>query len=154
MITEIGTVQEIKKTYAVIKVQKSSACEQCSSRGTCDISNKDTTVEVVNDLRAKEGDLVELSMPEATLLKASFLVYLLPVIALLAGAFSGKALADAMDINQTLASLAGAFLLTGIVFYILIRRHRSEEYQNKYRPRMTRILSNPVPRQTQTCDSI
>lgn len=149
MITEIGTVQEIKKSYAVIKVQKTSACAHCSSRGSCDISDKDTTIEIINDLRAKEGDLVEISMPEGTLLKASFLVYLLPVIALIAGAFSGKALAEIMDINQTLASVAGGFLLMGIVFYILIRRHRSEEYQRRYRPRMTRILNDP-----QTCDSI
>ncbi|MBN1627480.1 MAG: SoxR reducing system RseC family protein [Deltaproteobacteria bacterium] len=143
MLTELGTVQEIKKTYAVIKIQKSSACAHCSSRETCDISNKDTTIELINDLGAKEGDLVEIRIPEGTLLKASFLVYLLPVIALLAGAFSGKALADAMDINQTSASLAGGFLLMGIVFYLLIRQHRSEEYQKRYRPRMTRILNNP-----------
>lgn len=145
MITEIGTVQEIKKTYAVIKVQKSSACAQCSSRETCDISNRDMTIEVINDIQAKKGDLVKLTMPEGTLLKASFLVYLLPVIALLAGAFSGKALAAAMDINQTLASLGGGFLLMGIVFYLLIRRHRSEEYQKRYRPRMTRILYEAPP---------
>jgi len=149
MITEIGTVQEIKKIYAIIKVQKSSACAQCSSRETCDIADKDAKIEVLNDLGAKKGDLVELSMPEGTLLKASFLVYLLPVIALLAGAFTGKALADATGINQTFASLAVGFLLIGIVFYILIRRHRSEEYQKRFRPRMTRILND-----RQTCGNI
>ena len=152
MINELGIVQEVKKRHAVIKVQKSGACEHCSSRGTCDIYSKDMLVEVVNDLEAKEGDIVELSMPEGMLLKVAFLVYFIPIIALLIGAFSGKAFAEILNLNPPLASLSGGFLLMGIVFYILIRRHRSEEYRNKFRPRMTRIITGSAP--PQACDSI
>ena len=148
MITEQGIVQEMKKRYAFVKVQKSAACNQCSSRGTCDISNKDMIIEVLNELQAKEGDLVEISMPEKTLLKVSFLVYFLPIIALLVGAFSGNALAGVFHINSTLASLSGGFLLMGLIFYFLIRQSKSAEYQKRYRPRMTRIIPS-----SQTFDS-
>ncbi len=152
MITEQGTVQEIKKKYAVIRVQKSSACDQCSSRGSCDISGKEMIMEVINELNAKAGDIVEISMPEGTLMKASFLVYFLPVIALLIGAFSGNALSGALNVGPAPASILGGFLLMGIVFYFLMRRSRSSEYRARYLPRMTRILTSPESHQT--CGSI
>jgi sigma-E factor negative regulatory protein RseC len=152
MVSELGIVQEIKKRYAVIKVQRSAACDKCSSNGSCERTSNDVFVEVDNDMNAKEGDLVELSMPEGALLKISFLVYFLPIISLLLGAFLGKALADSLKTSPTALSVSGGLLFMGIEFYYLIRRSKSAKYRDRYRPRITRILPSSVSRQT--CDNI
>ena len=140
MIKEQGIIQKIKRDKAVIRIQQTSACAHCKSRGSCDVTNREMLVEVINDLQAKEGDLVELSVPEGTVLKLSLLVYFLPIIALFIGAFAGAAVAESLRVDTTLASILGGVLCMGIAFYGLRRFERAKRSGDKYYPRMTRIL--------------
>lgn len=102
-------------------------------------------VEISNDLQAKEGDCVEISMPEGTVLKLSFLVYIIPVMALIIGAFTGAALAQPLHIDSALASVLGSGLFMGVSFVALKRFNKKAESSGKYYPRMIRILNNAHP---------
>ncbi len=62
-------------------------------------------VEVSNDLQAKVGDLVEISIPEGTVLKLSVFVYLFPVIALIIGAFLGEFIANFLQSRSQVAPI-------------------------------------------------
>ncbi|MBW1869401.1 MAG: SoxR reducing system RseC family protein [Deltaproteobacteria bacterium] len=73
-------------------------------------------------------------------LKLSLLVYILPVVALIAGAFAGGAFAGVLHVPLSLASVIGGFLVMGITFYALKRFDRSLRARSEFRPRMTRIL--------------
>jgi len=145
MISEQGVVYKILNRKAVVRVQKSSACAHCESRDACEISNKGMLVEVVNDLQAKVGDRVELSVPESSILKLSMLVYLLPVAALIIGAYAGAAWAGSVQTDPTLPAILGGGLAMGIVFYILRSLDRAAAAKDKYSPRMTRILVSEAP---------
>ena len=74
MISEQGIVEKIHKNTATIKVMKSSACKHCSSKESCGVADSNMMVEVVNSLHAKEGDQVEVSVPEGTFIKLSLMV--------------------------------------------------------------------------------
>jgi len=87
MVSEQGITEKVTDRKATVRVRKSPTCAHCGSRTSCDISDRDMLVEVSNDLQAKVGDYVEISVPEGTLLKLSVLVYLFPIIALMTGAF-------------------------------------------------------------------
>ena len=141
MIKEQGKIEEIRKQTALVRIQKRSACAHCESKGSCSISKRDMLIEVPNDLQAGVGDQVEVSVPEGTLLKLSALIYLLPVLLLLIGAFLGTLLGDALQMNSSLTAiiLGGGFM--GISFYGLILFDRKKRKGNKYYPRMTRILT-------------
>jgi sigma-E factor negative regulatory protein RseC len=102
-------------------------------------------VEVSNDLQAKEGDYVEISVPEGTVLKLSFLVYIIPVIALLIGAFAGAAVAQPLHIDSALASVLGSGLFMGVSFIVLKRLNTNAESSGKYYPRMIRIVNSARP---------
>ena len=94
MATEKGIIEKISHSDAVVRIQKSSACAHCESRGACQVSEgKAMLIEVANDLQAKVNDHVEISVPEGSLLKLSFLVYFVPILALIAGALGGSVLA-------------------------------------------------------------
>ena len=126
----------------MVRIQQTSACSHCKSRDTCEISEKKILVEVVNDLFAKVGDQVELSIPEGTVIKLAMLVYLIPIIALILGAFAVGALAEHLRIESTLASILGGGLCMGIVYFILKRLDQTKQFRDEYLPRMTRIIAN------------
>ncbi len=142
MPKEEGVVKEISRKKAVVRIERSSACSHCNARGDCQIvsSSKEVLVEVANDLQAKVGDRVELSMPAGSLLKLCLLVYFFPVIALIAGASMGGELAGTFHVQSTLASIVGGGLAMGITFYVLKWFDRGEKISDKYRPKMKRIL--------------
>lgn len=110
------------------------------------LSEKTMHVEVVNDLGAKEGDRVELSVPTGSFLKLSILVYLLPVVALVGGAYGGSLWAEAQGGEDTLCSVLFGGIAMGIAFFGLRRLERSAASPSSdYQPRMTRILPNESP---------
>jgi len=141
MVTEQGVIEDVSGQRTLVRIKKSSACATCESRGNCEVvSGKSMVVEVANDLGGGKGDHVELSVPSGAFLKLSLLVYIFPVVALMAGAFAGGVCAPFLHITPTLASVMGGFLVMGITFYSLKRFDRSLRARSKFRPRMTHIL--------------
>ncbi len=145
MVVEQGIVKEIEHNMAIVKVERSSACEHCSARGTCGIdlgANKDILIEVENRLNAKVGDKVELSMPSGSLVKIALMVYMLPIFSLIFGAYEGGDIASKIGISSSVGSIIGALVLLIISFFVLRRVDRSIKQKGSYKIRMTRILSN------------
>ncbi len=145
MVREEGTVQKILPGKAIVKVQRHAACEQCDSRGACDIfEGKEVEVEVLNELEASEGDRVEVSVPGRSLLKLSFFVYFLPVVALILGASVGNYLGPAVGVNSALGAIGtGAALMVG-TFWTLKRLDKLAISSDAYSPRITKVLSSSV----------
>lgn len=92
-------------------------------------------VRALNPVGAAVGDRVLMTMPRRAVLGASFLVYMVPVLALLAGAVVGQRLGPAWGLSPTggavllgLAALAAAWLALRIVSRNLGRR---ESFQVK-----------------------
>lgn len=140
MVKEQGIIKKIKGKKVVIRVQQTSACTHCKSKGSCDVSKREMLIDVDNNLGAKEGDLVELSVPEGAVLKLSFLIYIMPIIALIIGAFAGWVIAESLKTDTTFASIVGGGLCIGLSFYVLKKINKKAEYEEKYFPRMIRIL--------------
>ena len=141
MVTEEGVIEKIFRQKALIRIQKSSACAHCDSRGACQvISDKEMLIEIANDLQAKVGDHVELSLQASSLVKLSLLVFFIPIVAFVVGAYAGGSLADFFDIESTLSSVLGGALAMGITFFALRRLERAAKDKGEYHPRMTRIL--------------
>ena len=141
MVREQGIIENVSGRKTLVRIKKRSACANCESRGDCAVdSGKSMLVEVVNNLGGGEGDHVELTVPSGAFLKLSLLVYILPVVALIAGAFAGGALAGVLHMPLSLASVIGGFLVMGVTFYALKRYDRSLRARSEFRPRMTRIL--------------
>ena len=145
MVREEGTVQKTLPGKAIVKVQRHAACEHCDSRGACDIfEGKEVEVEVINEMEAKEGDRVEVSVPGRSLLKLSFFVYFLPVVALVIGATIGNYLGPAAGISAALAAIVCGGVMMGATFWILRRMDKLAVSTDAYSPKITRILSSSV----------
>ena len=146
MIIEQGIVEEIRGRKALVRIRKSAACAGCPTRDSCEIgSDKPVRVEVVNDLSASVGDLVEISMPAATVMKLSLLIYFFPVLALVAGAVIGNSLAGFLGMGPTPAAMAGGGGAMAATFLGLRRLEKRTGTRERYRPRMTRVLPGGDP---------
>jgi sigma-E factor negative regulatory protein RseC len=147
MEIEEGVIEKASKRKALVRIQPSSACASCESRGTCDITSdkKRMMIEVANDLQAKIGDRVQISMPEGSLLKLSFLVYFLPIVALIFGAVLGARVGPVFNLESTSTSIIGGGLAVGLVLFALKWFDRRSDAKDRYYPRMTRIIVSAKP---------
>ncbi len=109
MIEETGKVLEVRPGRALVETQRGSACEGCAARGACAHlgGGREARVWVQDPLGVSPGDRVTVAVPEAAVVKASFWVYLVPVLVLLAGAVAGNALGPRFGIGPD----AGAAIL-------------------------------------------
>lgn len=141
MVVEKGIVEKVSHHKAMVRVERSSACAHCESRGACHVSAGNAMViEVPNDLQAKVDDRVEISVPTSSLLKLSLLVYFFPVLGLIVGAFAGSIWAPSFHVQPTVASILCGASVMGITFCVLRRIDHSARAKGTYQPRMTRIL--------------
>ena len=94
-------------------------------------------VEAHDEVNAEVGQRVVLSQATAVILKASFLVYLLPVMGLLCGVFVGRVLSGLWGLNPELLMPWTGLLGAGLVYYLISRK----SFGPSYLPSATRIVS-------------
>lgn len=82
----IGVVDSLKGQNAIVNLTRSTACGDC---GACQMGkeNLDRQVEAYNPVGAKVGDFVTMEMEDGKVLKAAFMVYIIPLVILVGGIF-------------------------------------------------------------------
>ena len=144
MIEEIGIVVELKsKRTAMVMCKKSNLCENCATNSSCILSADDNTrlIEVQNSFAATVGDRVRIATTTKSFLQSSFLLYIVPLIALVIGAIAGKLtgenLATGLDPNL-LSAVFGVFFMIGS--FVVIRVGSTALDQENYMPKIVTIL--------------
>ncbi|MCE5285403.1 MAG: SoxR reducing system RseC family protein [Pelosinus sp.] len=102
-----GIVLSIDGGLAKVKTSRHNDCENC---GACP-GNSALVLEARNTLGAKPGDRVLIEVQEVNMLKAAFIVYMLPLLAIFIGAVFGNFVAEKMGYGVTLFQVAGGFIL-------------------------------------------
>jgi len=125
MIEEEGIVLALlNQQRAVVLVQKSGACAHCSAAAACGGAEdgQSRQVEVRNPLGARVGDRVRVAVSTRAFLGASFWLYVMPLLALVAGGLLGQLTAghfglDAERLSAIMGTLGliGSFLLLRLV---------------------------------------
>ena len=102
-------------------------------------------VEVTNPVGAKIGDRIVLYFETSSLLKAAFLLYVFPVVCMLAGAALGHWLSLKHQLNPSLGSAAAGFLCLALSFILVKIRGDRLAREDSYKPRIIRILRRMPP---------
>ncbi len=119
MIEEEARVVAVDGDRVVIAVEKTSSCNSCSANNSCGTSSlaryfnfKPPELSIENTLQARAGDRVLVSMQDTLLMSGSFLLYIVPLLCLFAGAFLGKSLTVEADGEwlQIVSGFAGLLL--------------------------------------------
>lgn len=132
MITQYGIVMETKNGEAVVHVHRSAGCGSCGS--SCGHASETEsvvmTVTVQNEIGAKTGDNVELSLGSGKLIQMSALTYLMPLAFLFIGAFAGGPFSKTIGwpSDPDLAAAFFGFVFLSLSFFglwVLMKRKKS-----------------------------
>ena len=143
MATEQGIVIKTDSSAAWVKTIKTGDCAGCAARGSCHSlgNNAEMEVKAINEAGAKAGDRIVLLFKTSSLLKATFLLYVFPILLLIIGAVIGQEIAPHVDFDPS-----GLSVLTGFSFFIaavLIIKARANKMalKKEYRPKIIKILA-------------
>ena len=128
MLTETGRVVAVETDSIWVETIRQSTCGACAARKGCGhgLLNRYSDGrrgyirvlpgESVQPRECRIDDQVMIAIPEDVILRGSFIVYLMPLLALLAGAVLGTTvLAANPDLGAVLGGLSGLGLGLGLV---------------------------------------
>lgn len=143
MATEQGIVLRTGSESAWVKTNRSSACEGCTARGSCHTmgGGQEMEVKALNSAGARVGDRIVLSFETSSLLKATFLIYVFPIIFLIAGAALGQMLAPHLGFSPSALSVLLGFTFFFSALFIIKARANKMAQKNAYQPKITKILT-------------
>ncbi len=140
-----GLVQKTTNETAIVILQRHLTCENC---GKCGIlsgsSSRDITIEALNTFQAQSGQRVVLETDDRQVLFISFMLYLVPVVVLLAGIFIGLAAAGRLGLtmNHELFAVCIGLVMMAAVFILIRLWDRSAKLNKKYLPVITDLVQH------------
>jgi sigma-E factor negative regulatory protein RseC len=136
MIEELATVTWSGPGVARVEAARISACAQCSRRSQWS-RGRNVEIEVLNpdNLPLTPGQQVLIGLEEGSLLRASLLLYLLPLLMLVAGALFASVLGAGEALQMLVAAL---LLLAGFALVRLLTRNTAE--LSRYQPVLLKTL--------------
>ncbi|WP_286315590.1 SoxR reducing system RseC family protein [Romboutsia ilealis] len=134
-------VEIVDSVTAKFKLKRHSACASCGKCATTS-EEKDIIVEVDNTIGAKVGDRVEVNMESVNVLKASFIAYTIPLLALLLGTVGTFYFLKMISITNNIEIISGlvGLIFTFISFLILKKNDKKFRDSKEYIPIVTKII--------------
>ena len=127
-MAQTGTVESIRNQNVYVKVIREEACAHCKMCTTGINEGKECVIEAVNKCGAKVGDIVEIDVENNYFLRATAIMYGIPLIALMIGIGVSLAILHANGVKE--AELISAFIglgFTGIVYMIINKREKNNK---------------------------
>lgn len=150
MIESTGQIVACEGAYAWVATQRQSSCGSCAVNKSCGTStvakmfgDREHRVYARNQIQAHEGDTVVVGISEATLLKGSLLLYLMPLLALIVGGLLGELMAGQMGFDEDLSALVLALAGFAASLLWLKRYSRRLASDERYQAVVLRSLNMP-----------
>ena len=148
MAEHIGIVIKTEpNNFAQVLTDRKGACGGCQSTPhgcrSCLASVKMES-RVANPLGAEPGDLVKVFLSSSNLYTGAAILYLLPILGLLLGAFIGIWASTALGLSKSFGSIGGAAAGLGLGYVAVIGLDRSPRIRRRIMPTITAILTPKV----------
>lgn len=142
-LRETGRVIEVSGTMAKVIITRHSSCESC---GACGIGAKpEIDFMLKNNIGAQVGDRVVIEIRSNALFKAAFLVYIIPLAALIAGFLLGQRIGALKGLAPSQAELIGigsGFLFLVLAFIGLWRLDRRRFFGSDLQPQLVAVVDS------------
>lgn len=142
MIEETAYVVALDDEHVWVEASSQSSCSHCSAQQGCGTASlqkwfkrKPNRLKIPNTQPLRMGDQVVIGIPENALVMGSFLVYVLPLLALIAGALAGVMLSRVFDIHwqEALSIVMGVAAFIGCYRWLSGNLHNIEQL-SRYQP--------------------
>lgn len=142
MLIESAVVIDYQSGMATVKCQSKSACGSCAAKAACgssvlseltgEYNEHIFTVQTITPVAI--GQRVEIGLPERSLLQSVWLVYVLPLLAILLSTFIGGQL-----FQHELLIAAFIFFCTAIVFLAIRFYTKKTQKKSAFQPILIRV---------------
>ncbi|HFQ5077473.1 TPA: SoxR reducing system RseC family protein [Vibrio vulnificus] len=155
MMTALTTVTQVTPNdhgfEVALSCEQQTSCSSCSSQKSCGtgvvskaFGNKSLLWHLETQRRLHVGQVVEIGIPEQSLLQSAMLVYLLPIVAMLLGALFGH-----LVLSPWLEMGEGAVVLTSMLFAfigILLAKKLAQPLEQKSAAQveLMRVFGEPI----------
>ncbi|NVD07497.1 transcriptional regulator [Vibrio sp. JPW-9-11-11] len=155
MMTALATVAKVAPQGQMFDVELSceqqTSCSSCSSQKSCGtgivtkaVGNKSLHWHLVTDKAVEPGQVVEIGLPEKSVLQSAALVYLVPLLAMIAGALAGQWwLAPMLSMGEGLV-IAVSILATLGGIWLAKRLSYQLEQRSSQQVTLLRVLGEPI----------
>jgi len=127
VISASGQVIKIEEDFVWAQIEGNSACAHCTARPGCGVveltklfGRRANHIRIPNSMKASLGDEVILGVSETALLKATVMLYLLPLLSMLISAGVINVMVS-NEVSIVLAAGFGLFAGLGAVRYLALR---------------------------------
>jgi sigma-E factor negative regulatory protein RseC len=137
MPKEEGIVIKIVQEGAVVRVKKTDACHGCPSATLCHMGQSgEREVLAKNPVGAHKGQRVEIEIRDGLLLRASFIIYILPLFGLLIGALLGRWVIRSFGLmfSEDTGAVIGGLTCMLAVFILIKIKSSTGHLMRKYQP--------------------
>lgn len=122
LLTKTGVVKAIQGRMALVVTRLEPVCESCKAKDACTSlggGGANAEVKARNTVGAEAGDVVTISISSSSLLKASFFVYMLPILAMVGGIVLGHLLSRLISVDENiLVGLFGLLAFSGAFVWL------------------------------------
>lgn len=109
-----GFILSLEGDIAHVRVAPNADCDNCGQCNTVHVE-----LYAYNAANAKIGQKVKFIMADESMIKIAFMVFMFPLMSILAGIYVGSVLASYVNINSSLASFLGvAVFLPSAIFFV------------------------------------
>ncbi|MBF0588417.1 MAG: SoxR reducing system RseC family protein [Magnetococcales bacterium] len=153
MMREEGVVMELQESLALVRGVQKSACGSCHAESSCGtlsggLGRRETRFLARNPLGAQVGQRVLLEVEEGQFLRASFILYVVPLVGLMVVGITARSILLALGFGSGAEGLAGLAGLAGMggTFFLLQRRFKTNDpNRTDQQPLIAEILSPNTP---------
>lgn len=130
-----GIVIEVNAEIAKVKLSRHNSCSSC---GLCPGADA-VVLHATNILNTKPGQRVMLELKEANMLKAAFTIFILPLIAVVAGLYLGYYISTVFEILDILPITIGVVVF-GLLAVLAIKQLDKSLGASAHMPKIIRVI--------------
>ncbi|MFH1683830.1 MAG: SoxR reducing system RseC family protein [Candidatus Margulisiibacteriota bacterium] len=139
---EQGVITKIISAKLVeVAFKKSESCAKCK---LChDVEEGMVAIESVNGINAKKDDTVEIEIPSEELVKGSLVVFLMPILFLIAGYLIGAAVIRALGLPgwQEAVGIIFALIAAGVSYFVVGWYDKNIQQKEALRATIIKVIS-------------
>lgn len=146
MVEEVGTVIQKRNGQARVRLNRTEKCAGCHGCLLAEGGNY-LIVKAFDPLGAAIGDRVKIQAEAGSAAKSGFILYIIPLISLLFGYFTGSKLVSLMGSSSTQGwGILSALLFMALAYVVIyLIQKRLVDKHSQYM-RVVKILKNAEPK--------
>lgn len=141
---ETGLVVALNDKNAQVKIERKSACGSCKGCRMGSSEEMSITIEVSNEIGANIGDIVEVDMETINILLAAFIMYGIPLIALLTGVFVSYLVSQIWVHGSDAVHMLIGILFMVSAFLIIKKNENKIKQSTKFKPMVSQIVGKNI----------